>query len=382
MIQTQKLESLGVLAGGIAHDFNNLLTAMMGHASLALLDLPETAPARESIAHIELAAQRAAELSKQMLSYSGRASFAMQPTNLNRLVVEMGQLLQTVIAKTAVLTYNMAAYLPQILADPTQLRQVVMNLITNASDAIGSRSGTITLTTSVVLANAAYLQLFMLFEPLPEGQYVSLEVSDTGMGMDAATLNRIFDPFFTTKFTGRGLGLAAVQGIIRGHKAALRVESHIGQGTTFQVLFPISSTEQTAVVSKPNPTRQGAGRLVLVIDDDAEVRILAQRVLERGGYRVVLAEDGLIGVRYFTEHYTDIAAVLLDLTMPIMSGLETFNALQQIQPGIPILLCSGYSEEDATTHFVGRGLAGFIQKPFRPADLLAALHQKLMLDKS
>jgi CheY-like chemotaxis protein len=147
-------------------------------------------------------------------------------------------------------------------------------------------------------------------------------------------------------------------------------------------LFPISSTEQTAVVSKPNPTRQGAGRLVLVIDDDAEVRILAQRVLERGGYRVVLAEDGLIGVRYFTEHYTDIAAVLLDLTMPVMSGLETFNALQQIQPGIPILLCSGYSEEDATTHFVGRGLAGFIQKPFRPADLLAALHQKLMLDKS
>jgi PAS domain S-box-containing protein len=382
MIQTQKLESLGILAGGIAHDFNNLLTAMMGHASLALLDLPATSPARESIAHIELAAQRAAELSKQMLSYSGRASFAMQPIDLNRLVVEMGQLLQTVIAKTAMLTYMMADHLPPILADPTQLRQVVMNLITNASDAIGNRIGTITLTTTVVAANAAYLQLFMQFEPLPEGQYVSLEVSDTGMGMDAATQERIFDPFFTTKFTGRGLGLAAVQGIVRGHKAALHVESQIGQGTTFRVLFPISTSEQTAVVSKPTTPRQGAGRLVLVIDDDAEVRMLAQRVLERGGYRVVMAEDGLIGVRIFTEQHADLAAVLLDLTMPVMSGLETFNALQQIQPSIPILLCSGYSEEDATINFVGKGLAGFIQKPFRPTDLLAALHQKIVLDKN
>ena len=373
LLQAQKLESLGVLAGGVAHDFNNLLTAMLGHANLALLDLPPNSPARESIAQIELAAQRAADLSKQMLAYSGRGHFIVQPTDLNRLVTEMAKLLQTVISKKAVLTFNLAVRLPPVHVDTTQMRQIVMNLITNASDAIGEHGGIIALTTSSVFADTAYLQAFTLLDPVAEGQYVLLAVTDTGAGMDAATKARIFDPFFTTKFTGRGLGLAAVQGIVRGHRAALRVDSQPGHGTTFQVLFPVSVAGREPQAAAPAALPMGAGQLVLVIDDDAGVRAFMQRVLERGGYQVLLAEDGQVGVEHFTSQHSAIAAVLLDLTMPRMSGMETFNALQQIQADIPVFLCSGYSEEDATANFADSNLAGFVQKPFRPAELLATL---------
>ncbi|MBC8161259.1 MAG: GAF domain-containing protein [Roseiflexaceae bacterium] len=212
LLEAQKLESLGVLAGGVAHDFNNLLTAMLGHANLALLDLPSDSPARESIAQIELAAQRAADLTKQMLAYSGRGHFIVQPTDLNRLVTEMAKLLRTVISKKAVLTFNLADQLPLVYVDATQIRQIVMNLITNASDAVGEHSGIIALTTSVRFADTAYLQAFTLLDRPSEGQYVMLSVSDSGAGMDAATKERIFEPFFTTKFTGRGLGARRLPG--------------------------------------------------------------------------------------------------------------------------------------------------------------------------
>jgi PAS domain S-box-containing protein len=375
LFETQKLESLGILAGGIAHDFNNLLTAMLGYANLVRLELPANSPALEGITQIELAAQRAAELSRQMLAYSGRGKFIVQPINLSHVVQEMVQLLQSVVTKTTILQINLNKQLPPVMADSTQIRQVVMNLITNAADAIGENGGQITLTTMAVTVDEAFFAPYTRFEPLPEGQYVLLEVADTGIGMDEQTQARVFEPFYTTKFIGRGLGLAAVQGIVRGHRGAIRMESQLGRGTTFGVLLPITTTSLKQSVREPAPMASGTGQLILVIDDDAGVRAFVQRALERTGYQTLMASDGQAGVATFASHMNQISAVLLDLTMPTMSGLETFNALRQIRADIQVILCSGYNEQEATHKFVGKGLAGFVQKPFRTHDLLEALHR-------
>jgi CheY-like chemotaxis protein len=230
----------------------------------------------------------------------------------------------------------------------------------------------------LVITDREYLQAFLAFEVLPAGTYIALEVSDTGMGMDTETQARIFEPFFTTKFTGRGLGLAAVQGIIRGHKGAIRVYSQVGRGTSIRVLFPVGAADGPTLPATREVAPTGAGRLVLVIDDDSGVRAFAQRVLERGGYRVVTANDGREGVTQFAQQPEAFAAVLLDLTMPLMSGLETFAALRQLRSAVPVLLCSGYSEEEATASFAGKGLAGFVQKPFQVQAILTALHQVIV----
>uniref|UniRef100_UPI002ADE7C8B PAS domain S-box protein n=1 Tax=Tepidiforma sp. TaxID=2682230 RepID=UPI002ADE7C8B len=244
MQQTQKLESLGVLAGGIAHDFNNLLVAILGNAGLALMELPPESPARQTVQAIETAAQRAAELTRQMLAYSGRGKFVVEPLNLSRLVEEMAHLLEVSVSKRAVLKYRFAPDLPLIEGDATQVRQVIMNLITNASDAIGDRSGVISISTGLMHADRAYLRTAYMDDDLPEGDYVYLEVADTGVGMDEATAARIFDPFFTTKFTGRGLGLAAVLGIVRSHRGAIKLYTEPGRGTTFKILFPVAGPPQ------------------------------------------------------------------------------------------------------------------------------------------
>ena len=259
LVQSQKLESLGVLAGGIAHDFNNLLTGMLGYASLSRMRLPPNDPIAEDMKHIESAAQRAAELCQQMLAYAGRGQFVVQPVDLNVLTQEMTHLLATVLSKKAVLKYNLTAGLPLVRADATQLRQVVMNLITNASDAIGERSGVLTLTTGAIDADARYLAEIQAGAELAPGRYVYLEVSDTGCGMTDEVREKIFDPFFTTKFTGRGLGLAAVQGIVRGHKGAIKVYSQPGRGTTFKVLFPALDGAGVAPAPRRPPGRPGAG---------------------------------------------------------------------------------------------------------------------------
>ncbi|MBE0611604.1 MAG: PAS domain S-box protein, partial [Dehalococcoidia bacterium] len=249
MQQTQKLESLGILAGGIAHDFNNLLVAILGNAGLALLELPPESPARQTVQAIETAAQRAADLTRQMLAYSGKGQFVVEPLNLSRVVEEMAHLLEVSVSKRAVLKYHFAPNLPPIEADATQVRQVIMNLITNASDAIGERSGVISISTGMQYADRAYLAESYLDADLPEGDYVYIEVADTGEGMADETRVRIFDPFFTTKFTGRGLGLAAVLGIVRGHRAAIKLYSESGRGTTFKVLFPAAAA--TAALPAP-----------------------------------------------------------------------------------------------------------------------------------
>ncbi len=377
--KTQKLESLGVLAGGIAHDFNNLLMGILGNADLALLRMPPESPGRPNVQAIDTAAQRAADLTSQLLAYSGAGRFVVERLDLNRLVEETAGLLKTVISKRVVLRFDLAPDLPPVEADATQIRQVVMNLITNASEAIEDRNGMVTVATGVLEADRAYLSGTYLDESLPEGRYVYLEVSDTGCGMDEETRSRIFDPFFTTKFTGRGLGLAAVLGIVRGHGGAIKVYSEAGKGTSVKVLLPEAEGRAPEGRPEPGASREGwrGQGLILVVDDDAPVRQVAAMMLEDAGFRVLQAADGREGVELLRSYADEIAAVLLDLTMPRMSGEEAFREMRRIRPDVPVILSSGYNEQDATNRFSGKGIAGFIQKPYRSAALLAELRKVL-----
>jgi PAS domain S-box-containing protein len=372
---TQKLESLGVLAGGVAHDFNNLLTGILGNASLALDTLAPGNPTREMLRDVVKASERAAHLTGQLLAYAGKGRFLVDFVNLSDLVREMSTLVRTSISKNVHLRLELGGHLPSVEADPSQMQQLVMNLIINAAEAIAPQeAGTVLVTTNVErLAedeppNAAG-------DPgLPAGTYVSFEVHDTGCGIDEATLPRIFDPFFTTKFTGRGLGLAAVQGIIRGHKGAMQVHSRPGKGTRFKVLLPVVAEAQATIggaTASLDPTA-GTG-LVLVIDDEDIVRRTAKAMLERYGYAVVLAENGKEGVDLFHVLSDKIRVVLLDMTMPVMNGEETLQRLKAIDPNVKVILSSGYNEVEVIRRFTGAGLAGFIQKPYSAA----ALAQKI-----
>ncbi|HEX6049787.1 MAG TPA: PAS domain S-box protein, partial [Gemmatimonadaceae bacterium] len=375
----QKLESLGVLAGGIAHDFNNLLVGILGNATLALMDLPEDSPLREIVADIETTALRAADLTKQMLAYSGKGRFVVGQVNLNSLVREMAQLLQTVISKRATLRFDFDEGLPEVVADATQLRQIVMNLITNASDAIGTNDGVITLRTGLEHATREYLVSSYVDDELPPGDYACIEVRDNGCGMDDQTVARIFDPFFSTKFTGRGLGLAATLGIVRGHQGTIKVESALGRGTTFTVLLPCATTAlagDAAAADRPRPRFRGTGK-ALVADDDDTVRAVAQQMLRRSGFTVLTAADGREAVEQFGMARDEIALVLLDLTMPVLGGEEAFRAMRRMRPDVRVVLMSGYSRHELASRYGAEGLAGFVQKPFRLDELEACLTSAL-----
>ncbi len=378
MLHTQKLESLGVLAGGIAHDFNNLLVGVMGNAGLALMEMPADSPARPAVQAIEQAAVRAADLTRQMLAYSGKGKFLIQNVNLSHLVGEMSHLIMVSISKTAIVNEELAGDLPAVEADATQLQQVVMNLIINASDALEQRPGTITVRTGTMQASRDYLAEAFLAEKLEPGTYVYLEVADTGHGMDAETRSRIFDPFFTTKTTGRGLGLAAVLGIVRSHHGTIRVTTAAGAGTAFRVLLPPAKNQSAPPPPQVEaPPAKPITGTVLVVDDDETVRGVARSILVRHGYKVIMAYDGVEGVERFKENPDGIDLVLLDMTMPRMSGEETFAVLRKIRPGVRVLLTSGYNEQEAVARFISEGLSGFVQKPFRVRELLEKVAQAI-----
>jgi PAS domain S-box-containing protein len=376
MQQVQKLESLGVLAGGIAHDFNNLLVGMLGHAGLALMDVPNDSPLKNRIQQIETCALRAAELTNQMLAYSGKGRFVVQPLDLTSVVREMSNLLQTAINKNARLDLVLADNVPAISADGAQVRQVVMNLITNASDALDGESGVILVRTGVMSASRAYLAETYVSSAEP-GDYVYLEVSDTGCGMDQATRERIFEPFFTTKVTGRGLGLAAVLGIIRGHNGAVRIDSTPGEGTTFRVLFPSSAKTVSATPKPESHVRTRRNARILVVDDEPSVRGIARDALTRAGFAVAVAANGEEALQRLRSEGAAINAVLLDMTMPGLDGVATLRAIHKIVEQMPVVLTSGYSEEDAAARCDGEKLAGFIQKPFAPSALINKIDRAL-----
>jgi PAS domain S-box-containing protein len=374
---TQKLESLGVLAGGVAHDFNNLLTGILGNTSLALETLSVNNPTRSLLRDVLNASQRASDLTRQLLAYAGKGHFVIEPVNLSGLVREISTLIQTSIPKNVQLRLELRDDVPFVLADASQLQQLVMNLVINGAEAIGlNENATVLVTTGVQRVDENYQLNTLGGSELPDGAYVSLEVHDTGCGMDEATLGRIFDPFFTTKFTGRGLGLAAVQGIVRGHKGMMKIYSRPGGGTTFKVLFP--ATADTAVV-KPEtvPHIVVRDKLILVIDDEDIIRRTAKSMLEHYGFTVVLAENGQEGVELFQVLVEKVSAVLLDMTMPIMNGEEAFRRLKAINPAIKVILSSGYNEVEAIRLFTGKGLAGFIQKPYSTTTLLEKIRSVL-----
>ena len=380
----QKLESIGVLAGGIAHDFNNLLHVVLGNADIALSNLATASPAREPIEEVVRATLRAADLTRQLLAYSGKGAFVVRHLDLSTEVREIATLLRTGISKQATLAWELSSTLPAVSADPTQIRQIVMNLITNASDALGEKGGTITLRTGVTRLEDVDNQHFGV--PLegegPEdpgkGPLVYLEIGDTGGGMTPDTLSRIFDPFFSTKFTGRGLGLAAVMGIVRSHHGLIRVRTAPGEGTAFRVLFPAVSgaARKAGKATAERSDWQGSGT-ILVVEDEAGVREVAERILQEIGFQTIGAEDGRRALEIMEEVGDSVTAVLLDLSMPRMGGVETFHRLRAVWPELPVLMMSGYTEQVVAPQFRGSGpgITGFLQKPFLAEDLIAVLRR-------
>jgi len=370
MRQAQKLESIGVLAGGVAHDFNNLLVGILGNASLAVETLPADNPTRPLVEDVVLAAQRAADLTRQLLAYSGKGHFIVKPLNLSDLVREISALIQPSISKMVRVRLDLDRNLPQVEADSSQLNQLVMNLVINGAESIGDgKTGVVTVTTGLREVRAGEERRSIPPTEIPPGRYVFLEVHDDGAGMDQETMSRIFDPFFTTKFTGRGLGLAAALGIVRGHRGGIEVESLPGQGATFRVYLPMmagSEMQRHSEAARQNLAGAGA---ILVVDDEEVVRNVVKSCLERYGYQAVLAAGGNAAIETFRRDPSRISVVILDMTMPEMSGEETLAELQRISPDVKVILSSGYNEDDAVRHFTGRSLAGFIQKPYTAQDL-------------
>ena len=377
MQHAQKLESLGVLAGGIAHDFNNLLVGILGNASVAREDTQPGTLADEILGDIETAARRAAELTTQLLAYAGKGRFNVQPLDVSAAVRETSSLLQSAISKKATLSLHLGDHLPLIAADASQVRQVIMNLLTNASDALQDHDGQITLRTGTMFADAEFLAHCLAADGVLPDEFVFVEVSDNGCGMTADTVARIFDPFFTTKFTGRGLGLAATLGIVRGHHGALSVHSEPGSGSSFRVLFravDAHAASMRATRAPGAPQRMGT---ILVVDDEESVRQVARRMLMRSGYAVLTAVDGDDGLRLFARHEGAISCIVLDVTMPRLSGTEMLADLRRRGKTVPVLLASGYTSQSLspTEHLADAPV--FVQKPFATAELLAGIDAAL-----
>ncbi len=370
LLQKDKLESLGMLAGGIAHDFNNLLVGILGSSSLALETISSSNPARSMIKDVIMASETAANLTRQLLAYAGKGRFIIEPVDLSDLVRQISALLQTSIPKNVQLRLELAENLPCVEADLAQMQQVLMNLVINGAEAIGEQQGTVLITTGVQRVDQDYISSVLVPAQIEPGDYILVQVHDTGCGMSQDTIDRIFDPFFTTKFTGRGLGLAAVLGIVRGHNGAIKVYSTVGQGTTFKLLFP--TTGRHADVTQPHilPPQTSKGETVMVVDDEQIVRRSAKAMLERYAYSVVLAENGQEAVDLYRVLADKIDVVLLDMTMPVMGGEEAFRQLKTIRPDIRVILSSGYNEVEAIRRFAGKGLAGFLQKPYNIVTLI------------
>ncbi len=380
LLHAQKLESLGVLAGGIAHDFNNLLMAILGNLDLALRNVPADSPVRANIEKSAQAARRAADLTRQMLAYSGKGKFVLKAMDLNGLVEENAHLFRSSAARTATLDVRLGRPLPSIEADTGQVQQVIMNLITNASEAIGEASGRIAITTGVEECDTRRLMMSWIDDVPPPGRFVCLEVSDTGCGMDEQTQQRLFDPFFSTKAPGRGLGMSAILGIVRGHGGAIFVDSSPGGGTSIRILFPAlgdAGTESGAEAGG-HAAETGAAAVsgtVLVADDEEIVRMVCQEMVELMGLPVLTAVDGRDAVEIFRKHAENISCVILDLSMPNMDGVTAFTELVRIKPGVKVILSSGYDEQESMRRMPGKGFAGFIQKPYSFENLRDALEK-------
>lgn len=364
MKHMQKLESLGVLAKGIAHDFNNILMTILGHVDLAKMSLPLEHEALDHLEPIAIASKRAAELCQQMLAYAGKSYTERKVFNLNDLIREMSKIIEVRISKLAVVDFRPGGDLPGIEADPAQMRQVILNLVINASESLDNRPGTIIIQTRKMDCDHRYLAEISLEKTVREGCYVVLEISDTGCGMESSVQESMFDPFFTTKFTGRGLGLPAVLGIVRSHHGAIRVYSTPGQGTTFCVFIPSAGSESPLTGEKCDVSAWRGSGTILLADDEAEICNVTSMMLTHYGFKVIIAHDGREAVELCAQHGDELTAVMLDLTMPCLDGGEVQLHVKKMFPHLPVILMSGYGESEIISRFAGDGFAGFLQKPF------------------
>ncbi len=378
MLQAQKLESLGLLAGGIAHDFNNLLTGILGNADMLLYELPDHLPTQQKLLDIKKAAKKASELTKQMLAYSGRSTFSTEIIDVNLLVQEMSSLLDISISKKVKIVYNLTNELPCITGDTTQLSQIVMNLILNASESI-ENNGEIKITSYIKECESDEIESLTIKQEMNPGKYVILDISDTGCGIPQDKLKKIFDPFYTTKFTGRGLGLAAVSGIIRSHNAGLNVTSSLDEGTTFRIYLPVSDIQplNQRVEEEKFIDLRNKLTTVLIADDESYIRSLTSKMLKTVGFDILMAENGIDAIEKFKNNISKIGCIILDLTMPEMDGHEALIELRKIDNKIPIIISSGYSEVDINLQFKGENISGFLQKPYLLDDLLKVIDKAI-----
>ena len=370
--QAAKMEALGVLAGGVAHDFNNVLGTILGNAELALRMLAPETEVREMLEDIVTASRRAGSFCKQLLAYAGKGRRGSSRFDLRELVPQLSSLVQAALSKRTTLEYALHQGPTFVQGDENQLLQVIMNLVTNAADAVGDKDGRIVVASELVQCDAEMLERLAPDAELPPGQYVRLSVQDNGCGMDADVVARMFDPFFTTKFTGHGLGLAAVRGIVQRHGGAIRIESAKGEGTTVSVLLPTTAApEETETAPQTAPPR--GRKRILVADDESGLRTILRRQLEHSGYDVVDAADGQLAIDAFSEDPAAIDCVLLDLSMPKRSGAEVVRSLRAIRADVPVVLMSGYAEDSALSRFEGAPVNGFLQKPVLVDDLLETI---------
>lgn len=375
LLHAQKLESLGVLAGGIAHDFNNLLSIILGHAELCVAELPESTRGREHLSMIRETALEARMLTRQLLSYAGKGKLVIELLDLNRIVQAMAQLLRATISKDVRLQVEASAATIAVKGDATQLRQVILNLVTNAAEAIGARTGTIHVRTGTAEISAEVLQKACFSSSLRAGRCSFLEVEDTGPGIPDELKSRLFDPFYTTKFAGRGLGLAAVLGIVRSHQGTILLDTALSRGSCFRVLFPWVDAAQMPDAESPSSSVRPtlAGGCALVVDDEAPVRTATRETLQALGYSVLEADGGVAACEIFRQHHLVIDVVLLDLAMPDLNGEQTLRELKRMDGNVPVILLTAYAEDEFRTRFAPGDLAGFVSKPFTREELAATL---------
>jgi len=380
-LEKQRRDTIGTLSGGIAHDYNNLLGIMMGNSSLALEELHDAHPARGFVKKSMIAMERAAELTRQILAYAGKGKYRSQLVDLAGEVRKHVALLKISLAKNVKLALHLPASPLFVNGDPSQIEQVIMNLLINGGEAIGEQQGEVSITLSEITLGNGELAAYAMIPntTLSEGRYVLIEVHDTGAGMDPAIIGKIFDPFFTTKFTGRGMGLSAVLGIVQGHKGGITVDSGSEEGTTFRIVLPAAGTLAPGSEPPSGGTRHQspAASTVLVIDDEQDVAAMAQDILTAGKYATLVALDPVKGIEVFREHRSEILLVFLDLTMPEMPGKDVVEALRAIDPDVKILITSGYSEEEVVKKIGDAKVSAFIQKPYRMKSLLSIVETVL-----
>ncbi|MEM8857868.1 MAG: PAS domain S-box protein [Chloroflexota bacterium] len=384
LFQSQKLESIGVLAGGIAHDFNNLLVAMTTQADVALRKSTLNQNPNENIEKIKFAAKNASYLTEQLLAYSGRRKFKVENINLNNEIEKSAGIFNLALPKNVVLKQNLLNDLPNITAEKSQIQQILLNLIINASESLEGRNGEVYIETQLILLTEEddLTMKDYVLAPIETGAHVAVSVADSGIGMTEETIEKIFDPFFTTKFSGRGLGLAAVLGIIRSHRGGIKVISVLGKGTKFEIYFPVSLDEQNTTNGKvdfKDQTNLESKELenelsVLLIDDDENVRDALIDLFNYENIKLVCAANGAEGIQKLIENKDEVALALLDLSMPGLPSPETFSGLKKINPELPILLCSGFSEREISNAFNAEEIEGFISKPFNSNELINLVH--------